>query len=105
MTEGDYLNLFLCSGVEAEKAVNVFYYLTYEGRVDLNYIQDHVMREVNVDTILRHFPRLVLLTNCHDFLDKHMYAKMFTNNIIITKLIYVIMCKILRKLDLCYHRY
>ncbi|XP_028409384.1 neurobeachin-like [Dendronephthya gigantea] len=32
-------------GVEAERAVNVFFYLTYEGRVDLNSIQDHVMRE------------------------------------------------------------
>lgn len=33
-------------GPEAVRATNVFYYLTYEGSVDLDAIQDPVMREV-----------------------------------------------------------
>ena len=34
------------SGVEAVKATNVFFHLTYEGNVDLDSIADPVMREV-----------------------------------------------------------
>ena len=33
-------------GPEAVRATNVFYYLTYEGNVNLNAITDPVMREV-----------------------------------------------------------
>ena len=51
-----YLLLHLCNffknfilvwlGVEAEHAANVFYYLTYEGKVDLDSITDTVTKEV-----------------------------------------------------------
>ena len=36
----------LFSGLEAVKATNVFFHLTYEGSVDLDSIADPVMREV-----------------------------------------------------------
>jgi hypothetical protein len=35
------------SGPEAVRATNVFYYLTYEGSVDLESIADPVMKEVS----------------------------------------------------------
>jgi hypothetical protein len=38
-------------GPEAVKATNVFYYLTYEGAVDVNAIQDTVEREAVTDQI------------------------------------------------------
>jgi len=38
---------FLKSGPEAVRATNVFYYLTYEGSVDLESINDPVMLEVS----------------------------------------------------------
>ena len=38
-------------GPEAVRATNVFYYLTYEGSVDLDTIQDPVMREVSTKDI------------------------------------------------------
>lgn len=34
-------------GPEAVRATNVFYYLTYEGAVDLNNMEDSMMRKVN----------------------------------------------------------
>jgi hypothetical protein len=37
-------------GPEAVRATNVFYYLTYEGSVDLDAIADPVMREVSVQS-------------------------------------------------------
>ena len=38
--------MFFCVGPEAVRATNVFYYLTYEGSVDMENISDPVMREV-----------------------------------------------------------
>ena len=38
---------FSVPGVEAEHAANVFYYLTYEGSVDLDSITDNVTKEVS----------------------------------------------------------
>lgn len=38
--------VFFCVGPEAVRATNVFYYLTYEGSVDMENISDPVMREV-----------------------------------------------------------
>ena len=41
--------VFFCTiGVEAEHAANVFYYLTYEGSVDLDSITDSVTKEVRI---------------------------------------------------------
>jgi len=45
------INAFIFSfiswlGPEAVRAINVFYYLTYEGSVDLDAVNDHVMLEV-----------------------------------------------------------
>lgn len=37
---------FLFLGPEAVRATNVFYYLTYEGSVDLESVSDPVTREV-----------------------------------------------------------
>lgn len=37
-------------GPEAVRALNVFYYLTYEGAVSLNSITDPVLREVSPST-------------------------------------------------------
>lgn len=48
----DFMKFFLfCfvvffSGPEAVRATNVFYYLTYEGSIDIESISDPVMREV-----------------------------------------------------------
>ena len=42
------------SGPEAVRATNVFYYLTYEGTVDLESIGDPVMREA-IENQIRHF--------------------------------------------------
>lgn len=39
--------MFFYVGPEAVRATNVFYYLTYEGSVDMENISDPVMREVN----------------------------------------------------------
>lgn len=41
-------------GPEAIRATNVFYYLTYEGNVDMDAIQDKVMREA-VENQIRNF--------------------------------------------------
>uniref|UniRef100_A0A6M2E108 Putative lysosomal trafficking regulator lyst n=1 Tax=Xenopsylla cheopis TaxID=163159 RepID=A0A6M2E108_XENCH len=41
-------------GPEALRATNVFYYLTYEGSVDLDSIADHVMRE-SIENQIRNF--------------------------------------------------
>lgn len=38
--------MFFFVGPEAVRATNVFYYLTYEGSVDMENISDPVMREV-----------------------------------------------------------
>jgi hypothetical protein len=38
--------VFFCAGPEAVRATNVFYYLTYEGSVDMENISDLVMKEV-----------------------------------------------------------
>ena len=38
--------VFLITGPEAVRATNVFYYLTYEGSVNLETMTDHVMKEV-----------------------------------------------------------
>ena len=40
------VNVCVVVGPEAVRASNVFYYLTYEGSVDLDSITDPVMREV-----------------------------------------------------------
>ena len=42
------------SGPEAIRATNVFYYLTYEGSVDLEAMTDPVMREA-VENQIKHF--------------------------------------------------
>ena len=42
------------SGPEAVRATNVFYYLTYEGSVDLESIGDPLMREA-IENQIRHF--------------------------------------------------
>lgn len=42
------------SGPEAVRATNVFYYLTYEGSVDLDTITDPVMREA-IENQIRNF--------------------------------------------------
>ena len=48
-------NHFVLSGPEAVRATNVFYYLTYEGSVDLESLSgDPVMREA-VENQIRHF--------------------------------------------------
>ena len=52
-----YINstIFSISGPEAVRATNVFYYLTYEGSVDLESLSgDPVMREA-VENQIRHF--------------------------------------------------
>lgn len=36
-------------GPEAVRATNVFYYLTYEGSVDLENMKDQVMKEVSLN--------------------------------------------------------
>lgn len=41
------LNIF--TGPEAVRATNVFYYLTYEGSVDLENMKDQVMKEVSLN--------------------------------------------------------
>ncbi|KAF7488154.1 Neurobeachin [Sarcoptes scabiei] len=41
-------------GPEAVRAVNVFYYLTYEGNIDLSSISDSSLREA-IETQIRHF--------------------------------------------------
>ena len=41
-------------GPEANRATNVFYYLTYEGSVDLESISDPVMREA-IENQIGHF--------------------------------------------------
>lgn len=38
----------VCIGPEAVRATNVFYYLTYEGSVDLESMTDLVMKEVRL---------------------------------------------------------
>ena len=40
-------------GPEAVRACNVFYYLTYEGAVDLDTLHDPTMREVNIELNLK----------------------------------------------------
>ena len=40
---------YLITGIEAVRATNVFFHLTYDGSVDLDSITDPVMREVRVD--------------------------------------------------------
>jgi hypothetical protein len=40
------------TGPEAVRATNVFYYLTYEGSVDMDSISDLVMKEVIIYTAL-----------------------------------------------------
>ena len=45
---------FFIPGPEAMRATNVFYYLTYEGSVDLESISDPVMREA-IENQIRHF--------------------------------------------------
>lgn len=44
-------------GPEAARALNVFYYLTYEGAVNLSSINDPMLREVRLipDTVHTHF--------------------------------------------------
>ena len=50
-----YSTIFAISGPEAVRATNVFYYLTYEGSVDLESLSgDPVMREA-VENQIRHF--------------------------------------------------
>ena len=50
-----YSTIFTISGPEAVRATNVFYYLTYEGSVDLESLSgDPVMREA-VENQIRHF--------------------------------------------------
>ena len=50
-----YSTIFVLSGPEAVRATNVFYYLTYEGSVDLESLSgDPVMREA-VENQIRHF--------------------------------------------------
>ena len=49
MTSGDGV---LCpAGPEAVRATNVFYYLTYEGNVDLELLTDPVMKEVRTEYV------------------------------------------------------
>ena len=43
-----------CAGPEAVRATNVFYYLTYEGSVDLESTKDEVMREA-IEGQIRNF--------------------------------------------------
>ena len=40
-----YVIKFFSTGPEAVKAANVFYYLTYEGNVDLSVMKDPIMKE------------------------------------------------------------
>ena len=47
-------NVFFFLGPEANRATNVFYYLTYEGSVDLESITDPVMREA-IENQIGHF--------------------------------------------------
>lgn len=47
-------NLFLSPGPEAVRATNVFYYLTYEGSVDMDSISDPLMREA-IENQIRNF--------------------------------------------------
>ena len=50
-----YSTIIVLSGPEAVRATNVFYYLTYEGSVDLESLSgDPVMREA-VENQIRHF--------------------------------------------------
>ena len=46
--------LFFFPGPEAIRATNVFYYLTYEGSVDLESMTDPVMREA-IENQIRNF--------------------------------------------------
>ena len=46
--------MYFFSGPEAVRATNVFYYLTYEGSVDLESIGDPLMREA-IENQIRHF--------------------------------------------------
>lgn len=39
--------VFSVAGPEAIRATNVFYYLTYEGSIDIESISDPMMREVS----------------------------------------------------------
>ena len=39
------------AGPEAVRATNVFYYLTYEGNVDLELLTDPVMKEVRTERV------------------------------------------------------
>lgn len=50
-------------GPEAVRALNVFYYLTYEGAVNLNSITDPVLREVSPSTEKQ--PRIRSLPAAH----------------------------------------
>ena len=45
-------SIFFFSGPEAVRATNVFYYLTYEGSVDLESVADPVTREVSLHLYL-----------------------------------------------------
>ena len=49
-----FTKVILFSGPEAVRATNVFYYLTYEGSVDLESIGDPLMREA-IENQIRHF--------------------------------------------------
>ena len=49
-----FTKFILFSGPEAVRATNVFYYLTYEGSVDLESIGDPLMREA-IENQIRHF--------------------------------------------------
>lgn len=44
--------IIFVSGPEAVRATNVFYYLTYEGSVDIESISDPVMKEVCCNELL-----------------------------------------------------
>ena len=57
LSKHSWFNLF-CKGPEALRATNVFYYLTYEGSVDLEGVTDPVTREVGLFFFSSVYPEL-----------------------------------------------
>ncbi len=51
-------------GIEAEKAYNVFYYLTYEGKVDIDRIDDPLLKKSIIEQI-RNFGQVIIYKRTH----------------------------------------
>ena len=56
------MSMYVFAGPEAVRATNVFYYLTYEGNVNLESMTDLVMREVGIWESHQNYQRTLLLT-------------------------------------------